>query len=460
MVNRAHNVAKIDNIENTMSKRSRKSLPKTPILATIESLSHDGMGIARVDGKTTFIQGALPGEDVFFKLTERKKTFEKGVCVEVIKPSPKRVTPGCHFYEICGGCSYQHLDSNDQISKKEQVLIELLDHNTPASGYQVMPPIKNKVWAYRHKARLSVRYVEKKERVLVGFRERLHGRFIADINECKVLAKPIGDLIQPLKDLIASLSNYTDIAQIEVAIAENQSALILRHLSPLTQDDLDKLGQFGKAYQLSWYLQSGGLDTVKPLDESTPLLDYMLKEFNLSYQYKPTDFTQVNPAINEAMVTQAIEWLEVNEDDIVLDLFCGLGNFSLALATKAKRVVGVEGSLEMRQRASDNALLNTVNNCKFYAANLFDSAEFNSDWANPSYNKVLLDPPRAGAEVLCENMDKFKPTKILYVSCAPQTLARDAKILIDKQGYKLSKVGVMDMFPHTSHIESMALFIR
>ncbi len=215
MVNRAHNVAKIDNIENTMSKRSRKSLPKTPILATIESLSHDGMGIARVDGKTTFIQGALPGEDVFFKLTERKKTFEKGVCVEVIKPSPKRVTPGCHFYEICGGCSYQHLDSNDQISKKEQVLIELLDHNTPASGYQVMPPIKNKVWAYRHKARLSVRYVEKKERVLVGFRERLHGRFIADINECKVLAKPIGDLIQPLKDLIASLSNYTDIAQIE-----------------------------------------------------------------------------------------------------------------------------------------------------------------------------------------------------------------------------------------------------
>jgi 23S rRNA (uracil1939-C5)-methyltransferase len=442
-----------------MSRRrsAKKRLPQEPVRATVETLSHDGNGVARIEGKATFIQGALPNEVINFLYTEKKKHYDKGYCTEVLSPSPLRAKPKCVHYEICGGCALQHLKSEEQIKEKSLALISHLKHIGETEAGEVLAPLKAKKWGYRHKARLSVRYVEKKEKILVGFRERLSGRFIADIEQCEVLHPAIGLLISPLKKMIRELNNYREIAQIEVAISEEQNALILRHLSPFTDNDKTILSDFAKTHDITWYLQSGGPQTVQPLNDSEPLLFYTLPNWDLTLYFKPTDFTQINPSINAKMISLAIELLALNKDETVLDLFCGLGNFSLPIAGFSKQVTGVEGSDEMVQRATMNAEKNNIENTDFHQADLFEDISA-YQWANKQYNKILLDPPRAGALALCQQIERFAAKKIVYVSCSPQTLARDTRVLVHEKGYRLISTGVLDMFPHTAHVESIALF--
>lgn len=437
-------------------RRGKSRLPQSPVTTSIEGFSHDGAGIARIDGKATFIQGALPGETVTFQYTEQKSQYDKGQCLEVITPSPLRANPKCQHYAICGGCSLQHLLPEAQVQLKEKELANHLEHIGKTILSEKLPSLEAKKWGYRHKARLSVRYVEKKEKVLVGFRERLSGRFIADINRCVVLHPVIGELIEPLKAMILDLSNFKDIAQLEVAIGDKQNALIIRHLTLFTEADIEILQRFAKSYDITWYLQPGGPDSVHALND-TPMLSYQLPEWDIRLDYKPTDFTQINPSINNKMVSQALKLLDPTSTDTVLDLFCGLGNFSLPLASQVKKVIGVEGSLEMVERATMNAKKNGLTNTQFFEADLFKPIE-GFDWASITYDKILLDPPRAGALSICQNIERFNARRIVYVSCSPQTLARDTGVLVHEKGYRLLKAGVMDMFPHTAHVESIALF--
>ena len=438
-----------------MSRRRRKKIPSEPFTAHIESLSHDGQGISRIDGKTTFIFGALPSEEVRFIYQEKKSQYDKGYCIDVIKPATIRTEPKCQHYELCGGCSMQHVEPKAQIETKEKILVDLLNHHCGQNNAEVLSPLRGPHWGYRHKTRLSVRYVQKKESVLVGFRERRSGRFIANIDECHVLHPKVGKLIDKLKSLIASLSNYSDIAQIEVACTSEQTVLILRHLSALTTDDLDKLKALAKEEAVIWYLQPGGEESIHPLEEAVEL-SYEFKQLGLKFQFKPTDFTQVNPEINEKMVEQALNLLDIKKDERVLDLFCGLGNFSLPMALHAKEVIGVEGDEKMVARAASNAKMNNIDNAQFFKANLFDSIVA-APWLKGKFDKLLIDPPRSGALNIANELHLIKPKRIVYVSCSPQTLARDAALIIDK-GYRLDSYGVMDMFPHTAHVESIAVF--
>lgn len=444
-----------------MSRRNRQAnksvFTKIPQHAVIDNLSHDGLGVARIEGKATFIHGALIGESVDFMYTEKKGQYDKGVCLTVKDPSPLRVKPKCKHYDVCGGCALQHLHIDEQIRVKERELVTHLKHIARIDIKETLPPLRSNSWGYRHKARLSVRYVEKKEKVLVGFRERLSGRLIADIDRCEILHASIGLSIDALKEMIRSMSVYKHIAQIEVAVGEQQSALILRHLEPLTEDDKTLLRVFALKHNVSWYLQPAGPSSVHSLDKDVPLLHYQLPDWSLNFRFKPTDFTQVNPDMNIKMVRQALNLLDLNAEDNVLDLFCGLGNFSLPIATQVNCVVGVEGSQEMVLRASMNAMDNRITNAEFHHADLFKDS-LNYDWSNKSYDKILLDPPRAGALALCQQIERFNAKRIVYVSCSPQTLARDAGVLVHEKGYDLMNAGVMDMFPHTSHVESIALF--
>lgn len=442
-----------------MARRRSRSIDKQVYKAQIEKLSHEGWGIAYQDGRIVFIQGALPNEEVEYIHTEKKKDYAKGIVQGVIQPSAERVEPPCEHYNICGGCSFQHLDPVKQIQFKQSILLEQLAHIGQTKPRKIIPPLVGEQLGYRHKARLSVRYVNKKNSVLIGFRERGSGRFVADIKACKILDPKVGMLIQPLRELIATLSAYDAIAQIEVAVGENKVILILRHLEALNSGDHIKLKDFADQHDISWYLQPGGPDTIHPLCETdNDLLEYCLPEQDIKFEFKPDDFTQVNPSINRQMVGLAIDLLDIQPTDKVLDLFCGLGNFSLAMAKKASSVVGVEGCTKMTERASNNAKLNSITNTTFYSANLFENL-VDEPWVDQSYAKILLDPPRAGAKEICEQIERFNAEKIVYVSCATATLARDAKILKEK-GYILDQTGVMDMFPHTAHVESIALFVK
>lgn len=444
-----------------MARRRRRTstIDKTPQQAVIESLSHEGWGIARIEGKATFIQGALPGEEIEFIYTEKKKDYDKGICQQVFKHSADRVEPPCQHYDVCGGCSFQHLAPHKQIKFKQKVLLENLARIGGTQPERILEPLVGEQLGYRHKGRLSVRYVVKKDAVLVGFRERLSGRFIADIKQCQILHPKVGLLIEKLRELIGQLSNYRSIAQIELAVGENKTILILRHLDPLTETEHLQLQAFALEHQVCWYLQPGGEKSIHPLEPTeNELLSYTIPELDLQFQFKPNDFTQVNPSINRQMLPIAIDLLELESTDRVLDLFCGLGNFSLPMARHALEVVGVEGCDKMTRRAESNAQLNGINNTEFYCANLFEAIE-HEPWLNKKYNKILLDPPRAGAKEICQQIEKFQAEKVVYVSCATATLARDTKILVEK-GYKLTAAGVMDMFPHTAHVESIALFTK
>jgi len=433
---------------------------KTPHTAQITGLSHEGRGIAHINGKIVFIANALPGETVSFIYTLNKTKYAEGEAVEIIQPSPERVTPKCQHYAVCGGCSMQHFASSAQMDFKQQVLLEQLAHFGGISPKQIISPMMGEEWGYRHKARLGVRFVAKKGGALVGFREK-NSRYLAEITRCEVLHPTVGLLIPELRSLISALAASAQIAQIEVAVGDNATALILRNLIELEAADLAMLKAFGQKHTLWIYLQPKGPSTTYKLwpESSTELLAYAAPEQGVRYYFHPQDFTQVNPSINRQMLSQAIALLDLQPTDRVLDLFCGLGNFSLALAKQCQMVVGVEGDELMVKRATDNARANHITNAEFYLANLMEPEQAFS-WLKQDYNKILLDPPRSGAQEILPLIAKLQVERIVYVSCNPATLARDAGILVKEYGYCLLKAGVMNMFPQTSHVESIALLVK
>ncbi|WP_456413005.1 23S rRNA (uracil(1939)-C(5))-methyltransferase RlmD [Thiolapillus sp.] len=442
-----------------MARRRRKQkLPQDPVEAQIASLSHDGRGVARIDGKATFIHGALPDERVLFRYTGKRKSHDEGEVVAVLEASEQRVTPECAHFGLCGGCSLQHLRAAAQIQYKQQTLLDAFSRIGKIMPEEILPPLTNKTpWGYRRKARLGVKQVLKKGRVLVGFRER-NASFVADMDSCEVLHPKIGRALGELSTLIGSLSIAARIPQIEVAMDDLRCVLIFRLLEPLTHADGEKLREFARHHDFIIYLQEGGPDTVKPLDEEADL-HYALPEFGLELYFQPTDFTQVNTGINRQMVGRVIDLLALEKQDQVLDLFCGVGNFTLPMATRAGRVTGVEGAEELVGRARDNARRNRLDNVSFHAANLYESLE-HEPWLRQQFNKVLLDPPRSGAWEVLGHLPRMGAERIAYVSCYPGTLARDAAELVNKLGYRLVSAGVMDMFPHTAHVESVALFVK
>ena len=439
-----------------MSRR-RNKLSAEPLSASIESLSHEGRGIARIDGKTVFIEGALPGEQVLFLYTRRRGQFDEGRMVEVLEPSPRRVEPRCPHYGICGGCSLMHLDSREQILHKQTVLLEQLQHIAGLRPEHVIPPLSASHWGYRRKARLGVKYLAGKEKVLVGFREK-NSSLIADIDSCEVLHPFLGRAIGELKELIRGLSVYRQVPQLEVAVSDAVAAIVIRHLSPLTETDKRILADYETTHPVRFYLQPAGLDSVHSLsDQDEQDLFYRLDSHDITIEFSPLDFTQVNFDLNPLLVDQVISLLDLCATDSVLDLFCGLGNFTLPMARYAKQVTGLEGSEELVRRAQRNAEKNSLTNAHFSVCDLTEPGA-SSQIAGYGYNKVLLDPPRTGAPEIIEQVDLTRLEKLVYVSCNPATLARDAGILVKQAGLSLKAAGVMDMFPHTSHVESIVLF--
>lgn len=440
-------------------RRRGKKIPQDIIEVTIEGLSHDGRGVARVDEKTVFVEGALPGERVKFNYVEVNRTYDVGKVCEVIEPSTDRVEPKCAVSGLCGGCSLQHMDAAKQIEAKQAILLDNFERIGKVAADEIVEPLVNKSpWGYRRKARLGVRSVMGKGRVLVGFREKRNS-FITDMHRCEVLHPTIGDRLDDLSEVIGSLEAHNRIAQIEVAIDDTKSSMVFRNLDPLSDDDQQKLVEFAQKFDLHIYLQPKGPDSVTPLWPSEIQLSYTLPEFGVSYQFEPTDFTQVNTDINRQMISRAIDWLDLDNSERVLDLFCGIGNFTLALATRAAAVVGVEGSETLVNRARANAQRNNLENVEFHAADLSKELE-QMAWWSQGFDKVLLDPARDGAQEAIPYVAALGASKIVYVSCNPSTLARDAGLLVNEHGYKMVKAGVMDMFPHTAHVESIALFVK
>jgi 23S rRNA (uracil1939-C5)-methyltransferase len=440
-----------------MGRRRRKPLPKDPFEARIESLTHDGKGVAHLDGKATFIHGSLPGERVRFVYTGRQRKYDEGRVVEVLEASPERVEPRCSQFGICGGCSLQHQEHQAQITAKQQAMLDALKHIGKVEPAAVLPPLAgDSPWGYRRKARLGVRYVPKKGGTLVGFRER-GSSFVADIDTCHILHPKVGELLPALSELIDGLSIRRQVPQIEVAMGDSVCVLIFRLLETPSEEDLRSLTEFGPRHGVVIYKQEGGPDTVQPLMGAPADLFYQLPDFDLTLHFLPNDFTQVNTGINRRMVSRAVEMLELADTDRVLDLFCGLGNFTLPLARRAGEVTGVEGDAGLVARARENARRNHIGNTRFYTANLYEPLE-NEPWLLDRFNKALLDPPRSGAQEVLEHLPRLGIDRIVYVSCYPGTLARDAGILVHELGYRLLSAGVMDMFPHTAHVESIALF--
>ncbi len=428
-------------------------------MTTIDSLSHDGRGVAHVDGKATFILGALPGEEVSFKYSLRRRNLDEGVVDEVLRPSPERVTPRCDRFGVCGGCTLQHLDPKAQVRAKQQTLLDSLTRIGGVEPDRVLEPLTaDNPWGYRRKARLGAKLVHKKGRVLVGFRER-GAAFITDLERCEILYPPVGERLADLGELISRLSIRDQIPQIELAAAEDACVLVFRILQPLTSEDRRILNAFGRDNCLYIYTQEGGPKTIKALNEAPQELAYDLPEYGVKIRFLPTDFTQVNFELNRLMVQRAMELLDPQPEERVLDLFCGLGNFTLPISTLAAEVVGVEGDAGLVRRARENATLNDRDNARFFTADLFGDLS-KEPWLRDRYQKALLDPPRSGAAEVLEHLPRCGVERILYVSCYPATLARDAGELVKRRGYRLSAAGVMDMFPHTAHLESIAVFDR
>ncbi|PCJ49529.1 MAG: 23S rRNA (uracil(1939)-C(5))-methyltransferase RlmD [Gammaproteobacteria bacterium] len=441
-------------------RRQRKKLPTEHFKIKIESLSHEGRGVAHhPDGKTIFVDGALPGEEVEYVYSNQRAKFDEGRTVKVLSEHPSRAIPDCEFFGLCGGCSMQHLSSKAQIEHKQSILVEQLQHFGKTTAQQVMPPMQDQPWGYRRKARLGVKYVHKKDTVMVGFREK-QSSFLANIDNCSILDPRVASLIMPLRELIYGLICREGIPQIEVACGDKTVALVFRHLQSLSKVDKQALKDFAIKHDLDLYLQAGGPATVTKLypEEGEDRLSYYLEDFDLEMQFHPMDFTQVNAGINRKMLNLAIELLDIQPEDSILDLFCGLGNFSLPIARHAKRVSAVEGDESMVIRGRENSAHNKLDNLDFFAANL--AGEFyNEPWATQGFDKLLIDPPRSGAYEICQHLSAFGAKRIVYVSCNPATLARDTSVLLE-QGYGLKKIGVMDMFPQTAHVESIALFVK
>jgi 23S rRNA (uracil1939-C5)-methyltransferase len=442
-----------------MGRRRRKKIPQEPVRATVEALSHDGRGIARIDGKTTFIDNALPGEEVVFRYTWTRRKFDEGRTLEVLTPAPERVAPPCAHTDICGGCSLQHMAPAEQVRRKHETLAEQLDHFGGIQPRQWLEPLTGPVTGYRGKARLGVKYVDGRGTALVGFREKRNS-FVADIHQCEVLVPELGHALMALRELINGLETRRRIPQIEVAAGDDALALVFRHMDPLPEADLGAMVAFCRQRGWHCYLQPGNEQTVHRVwpEEGAERLYYRHPDFDLELAFHPLDFTQVNAVINRAMVPRALDLLEVDSDHRVLDLFCGLGNFTLPLARRAGHVTGVELSEAMVHRGSENAARNGMDNVAFHAADLSLAPE-QQPWAGEQFQRVLVDPPRSGAQEMMSWLPRWGAERVVYVSCNPATLARDAGELI-RHGYCLEAAGVMDMFPHTTHVESMAVFQR
>ena len=487
-----------DDTQNQTPPQTTKHYP--PDLLYVESLDIEAQGIAhRADGKVVFIEGALPFEQVTANVFRKKSSFEKATLLTVQRESSQRVRPGCPHFGMhtgaCGGCKMQHLHVGAQVAVKQRVLEDNLQHIGKVKADNVLRPIEGPAWGYRYRARLSVRYVRKKGVVLVGFHER-KSSYVADIRICPVLPPHVSALLLPLRELIGSMEARENLPQIELACGDSVTALVLRHMQALSNGDLDLLRNFAAAHPgLQWWLQSGGLDSVKLLDDVPAAalgLDYGLPEFGIVMPFRPTDFTQVNPHINQVLVSRALRLLDVQPHERVIDWFCGLGNFTLPLATRAREVLGVEGSESLVARSRDNFEKNraaapnrrTLTATKFIARNIFEMmpALLSRDG---TADKWLVDPPREGAFELfkslaalhqqiitgvpCDDGDQQQalvlgdwkpPQRIVYVSCNPATLARDAGVLVQSAGYRCALAGVVNMFPHTAHVESIVVFER
>ncbi|MGH8317634.1 MAG: 23S rRNA (uracil(1939)-C(5))-methyltransferase RlmD [Steroidobacteraceae bacterium] len=427
--------------------------------AEVVGLTHDGEGIVR-SGKTAFVAGALPGETVAFERARKHRQHDEGRLLEVLRPAPERVAPRCAHFGVCGGCALQHLAPEAQLALKEKELRDNLERVAHVQCQTWLPPLRGPVWGYRRRARLGAKYVPKKGRVVVGFRERL-APYVADLTHCDVLAPPVGELIQPLGELLGALDIRQQVPQIEVAVADNATALVLRVLKAPSEEDRRRLCAFAARHAVRLYLQSGGMDSVEELIPGAQPLAYALSDFGLELELAPTDFVQVNGVVNQALVKRAVELLRPTPESSVLDLYCGLGNFTLALARSAGRVVGVEGEAGLVERARHNANRNGLANVEVHVGDLSRLTELPVAWLRGPYTRVLLDPPRVGAarEVLAV-IARLAPERVLYISCHPSSLARDLGILIHEHGFTLESAGVVDMFPHTAHVESLALLAR
>ncbi|WP_028863943.1 23S rRNA (uracil(1939)-C(5))-methyltransferase RlmD [Psychromonas aquimarina] len=439
-------------------KASRTNSAKNRILKNvkIEKLDHQGRGMAFFQDKPLFIDGALSGELLDIQIIESKKRYSKGVLKKIIESSEKRIKPACPHYQECGGCHLQHVDHIEQINIKSAGLTALFKRFAGQAPMQLEDPVTDQEWAYRRTARFGLQYNKKTKKLEMGFR-RAQSNSLIDQKVCPVLQPELELLILPLKALLNSLHSKADLGHIELMYAEQGVVVLLRHLKALPQSDLQLIEQFSESRQVNFFAQASTNSCVCLAGQEE--LSYQLAEWDCRLTFSPTDFLQVNSKVNQKMVSQALNWLAVNKDDHVLDLFCGLGNFTLPIAAKAASVVGVEGIQKMVDRAAENASLNKITNASFYQADLSADNLAKQEWAARTFNKVLLDPARAGAFDCMAFIVSQKPSHIVYVSCDPVTLARDSQQLLE-QGYKLLKLGLLDMFPQTGHMESMALFVR
>jgi len=446
----------------------------------IDAMDIEAQGIARKpDGKVVFIEGALPFEVVSAQIHRSKNSFEKGVVTDIHQESSQRVRPGCVHFGLhtgaCGGCKMQHLDASAQVAMKQRVLEDNLWHLGKVKPESMLRPVEGPAWAYRFRARLSVRFVHKKGEVLIGFHER-KSRYVADIQSCRVLPKHVSEMLLPLRAMVFSMDARETVPQFELACGDDVTALVLRHLEPLSAGDVDKLRDFALQHKVQWWVQIKGPDTVKLLDEGGAALAYDLPDFGIHMPYRPTDFTQVNPYINQVLVSRALRLLAVSKTERVIDWFCGLGNFTLPLATQAREVLGIEGAATLVERSEENWRKNQATRpqgqalapTQFVARNLFDMTP-EMLIADGYADKWLIDPPREGAFALVKALVQLNetpelrqgwllPKRIVYVSCNPATLARDAGLLVHSAGYRCVSAGVVNMFAHTAHVESMAVF--
>lgn len=436
--------------------RARDRPAPVPVEAEVVDLGHDGWGVARVNGKVVFVAGALPGERVTIGRQKRRAGRDEAELLAVLAASPDRVSPPCEHFGICGGCALQHLAPAAQLAAKARELQDQLERIGRVQPERELPPLEGPLLGYRRRARLGVKYVPKKGRVLVGFRER-ESPYVTDVRRCHVLEPRVGERVGALGELIGALTIRDRIPQIEVAVAEAVTVLVLRILAPLADADAERLRAFAREHGVEFWLQPGGLDTAAPLDPPGSTLRYRLPAFDVALEFGPLDFVQVNGVLNERMVSHALELLQPQPADAVLDLYCGLGNFTLPLARRAARVHGVEGEAGLVARARRNAERNGLANATFAVANL--AADLRGEpWARERWNRVLLDPPRVGAKEALPAIATSGAERIVYVSCHPGSLARDAGLLVHEHGFRLVAAGVMDMFPHTAHVESIALF--
>lgn len=441
---------------------ARNRIDQTPFALDILDLSHDGRGVARRPegdahaGKTVFVAGALPGERVMAKQTAKSRHFDEAATVEVLSASADRVAPRCPHFGTCGGCVLQHLAEDRQILYKQQVLLDNLQRIGHVQPGALLPPLTDAAWGYRRKGRLSVRRVEKKDKTLVGFREA-DPRFVADLSECHTAIPAIGMKLDAIAALVDGMDARRDIPQIEFIAGDATVALVFRHLQPLGERDRAALVAFAQAHGFAIFLQPGGIDSVHALWPEQAPLTFALPEWNVELAFRPLDFIQVNAGLNAKMIARALALLDVQAEDRVLDLFCGLGNFTLPLARIAREVVGVEGEAGLVARARENAVRNALDYVQFHAADLAQDLSGHA-WMRAGFDRLLLDPPRSGADVVLKQLPLKGLKRIVYVSCHPGSLARDAGYLVNERGWKLLSAGVMDMFPHTAHVESIAVF--